>query len=98
MLDNMLIEAIGLQFFLSLENRKLLGRGELKKKSLHLAVRAIALNNRLREIELYLVSNVPAVARALKCFHMLLFYSFLAARMRVRASAYAASRSVIPRS
>lgn len=69
MLDDVFVKTIRLKLLFSLENRELLGRRELKEKPLHLAVRAVALYNRLREIELNLVADIPAVAGAFVFFH-----------------------------
>ncbi len=69
MLNHMRVKTIGLQLFFSLKDRKLLGRCELQKKSFHLAVRAVALDNGLRKVEFNLVPNIPAVAGTFVCFH-----------------------------
>ncbi len=65
----MLVEAVGFEFFFSLNNRELLGSRELQEESLNLAVRAVALEHGLRKIDLCLVTDIPAVARASVFFH-----------------------------
>ena len=73
-LYDVLVEAVGLELLFSLEDSKLLRRRELEQHTFHLAVRAVAFDHGLREIELYFVSDIPAVAGAFVFFHIVRFY------------------------
>lgn len=63
------IEMILSEIILTMRKREADARNKRKQETLLLAVRAIALDNWLREVYLHFVAHLPAMASTGFCFH-----------------------------